>query len=342
MFHHQRTKLRSPLLGLLMILAMFAAYHIFPITQKLRQVLYNDRQYAEYSVSGNAEPTDVFKTRGKTFTERRLEGLLSRGPKGWFSLKCDKNKPLRRTSISTSAGNLTYYIYDTASEDLSATKRALKGWFYEKKEIAKFLDVSGELPLIDVGANLGLVTLQAAMQRRQVVALEPVDQNVIRLCRAVLDFGHAPLVKVIQNAASSEEGNVTLAMGSQSRRTMYEVTGKKKWGYGRTDAYAIHLDRLLEILPFKRAALKIDVEGHEGHVLAGAEKLFQEVDIPVVWLEWMHVKKKPQYGGEFIIQFMSNRRMEPFNLMTGELISHDKFLQWPKTVLWKRADAALT
>ncbi|XP_076455360.1 uncharacterized protein LOC143289967 [Babylonia areolata] len=336
----RRTDPRGPILGLLLILAGFTVYRSLLLLCPQSHPIVYERQSADSPPNCHPDHGGRFGIGNRTFTELRLEGLevlLSRGPKGWFRVNCDQNKQLRKVSISASAGNLSFYIYNTASEDSSATKRAIGGWYFEQDEIAKFLSVSGHLPLIDVGANLGLVALQAAMQRRQVVALEPINQNAIRLCRSVLDFGHAPLVQVIRNAVSSEEGNVTLAMASPAGRTRYEVTRTKTWGYEPTNAYAIHLDRLLEILPFKRAALKIDVESHEGHVLAGAEQLFQEVDIPLVWMEWIHVKNKPNYGGVFIIQFMRKLDMVPFNLMTGEQLSMDSFLQWPFSVLWKRA-----
>lgn len=265
----------------------------------------------------------------------RLGVLASRNSSGWFSVNCNRSVHLRQVSIPAHAGDLTFYVYNSASEDGTATSRALQGWYFEKNEIGKFLDVSRDLPLIDVGANLGLVALQAAKQGRQVVALEPIPQNALRLCRSVLDFGHAPLVHVIQNAVSSEEGKVTLAMPNPKARTQYEVM-KNGRGHGSTTVDSIWLDRVLDILPFKVAALKIDVESHEGHVLAAADKLFHEVDIPVVWMEWEHVKSKQEYGGAYIIQFMERHHMVPYNLMSGKRLSSDSFLKWPFSVLWRR------
>ncbi|XP_076464692.1 uncharacterized protein LOC143296554 [Babylonia areolata] len=208
---------------------------------------------------------------------------------------------------------------------------ALNGYYVERMLMAKFVNLSRDLPLIDVGGNLGIVTLQAALQGRQVVAVEPIPENALRLCRAVVDFGHAHLVHVMQNAASSQEGNVTLAMDRPKGRARYGVIRSETWGYEQTAAYAIHLDRLLELIPFRTAALKIDVESHEGHVLAGAERLFQEVDIPIVWMEWEHVKRRPEYGGAFIVQFMQRHNLVPCDLMSGLRLPTENYRNWPRT-----------
>ena len=81
---------------------------------------------------------------------------------------------------------------------------------------------------------------------------------------------------------------------------------------------------------------QIDVESHEGHVIAGSEKLFQEVEIPFVWMEWEHVRRNVEYGAKFIIDFMRKHNMEPFNLMSGERLEEADFKEWPLTVLWKK------
>ncbi|KAL8589729.1 hypothetical protein ACOMHN_027237 [Nucella lapillus] len=266
--------------------------------------------------------------------------LASRTPQGWSAVPCDRLRKFRRHSVTTSIGKLTMYVYDSFAQDTLLSVQFLKGSFFERGEMQQFLTLSRDLPLIDVGGNLGLVTLQAALQGRQMVSVEPIPENAARLCRSVLDFGHASLVRVIRNAVSSAEGNVTLAIGDlgANARSQYEMSRARGWGHDATTVHAITLDRLLELpLPFHRAALKIDVESHEGHVLAGAERLFQEVDIPLVWMEWQHVKGRQQYGGLYILRFMATRSFRPYNLMTGQPLPARDYLSWPFTVLWRKS-----
>ncbi|XP_025106428.1 uncharacterized protein LOC112571567 [Pomacea canaliculata] len=262
--------------------------------------------------------------------------LMSRDEKGWRKLNCAPSKHFRPINFPTEIGNLTFYGFMSAEYDRTVTAKALNGSIFEKKEIESFLTLSRDLPLIDVGANVGLVALQAALQKRTVVAIEPIAANALRLCRSVLDFGHAGLVHVIQNAVSSREGHVTLATQAANTSTLFTVNeAGRQFTHDLTLAYAIKLDRILEMLPFRRAALKIDVESHEGHVLAGSRDLLKTLDVPLVWMEWEHVKGRATFGGQFVVDFMTARNFRPHHVISGELLEGD-FMSWPFTVLWRR------
>ena len=139
-------------------------------------------------------------------------GVLSmRNATGWASVECNTSSSYKLVQLPSKFGNLSVYVYDSILDDLSTTTLLLKGEIPEQQEIEAFLQLSEHLPLLDVGANLGTVALQAALQRRHVVALEPVLSNAQRLCRASLDFGLHPYLHVLLNAASDHEGEVTLA-----------------------------------------------------------------------------------------------------------------------------------
>ena len=192
-------------------------------------------------------------------------GLLSsRNSTQWTRLSCNESASFRLVKLPTKLGTLSMYVYDSMMADLSITSWALKGQIPEKEEIEQFLELSEDLPLIDVGSNLGTVALQAAMQKRQVVALEPVYSNAQRLCRSALDFGLDPFLHVLLNAASASEGEVTLAMDYFREMARFSVQGMpgKQPGYDPVTTYAILLDRLLEVLPFQQAALKVFYEIH--------------------------------------------------------------------------------
>ena len=176
--------------------------------------------------------------------------------KNWTRLNCDPHVPLRHVSLSTGLRNLTFYIYDSAEDDFTVTQRSILGNMLEKREIEQFLNLSKPLPLIDVGANLGLVALQAAKQGRQVVAVEPILGNALRLCRSAEDFLPDPsLMRVVRNAVSSAEGNVSLFSPGGRGSTHFKVglPGKA----GGSVVQAIRLERLLEVVSFKTAALKV-------------------------------------------------------------------------------------
>ncbi|PVD25328.1 hypothetical protein C0Q70_15828 [Pomacea canaliculata] len=287
-------------------------------------------------VTENIRLLPVASVETQPITTDNNSVLMSRDEKGWRRLNCGPSKLFRPISLSTDIGNLTFYGFLSAEYDRTVPERALKGRMFEKKEIESFLTLSRDLPLIDVGANVGLVALQAALQKRTVVAIEPIAANALRLCRSVLDFGHAGLVHVIQNAVSSREGHVTLATQAANTSTLFTVNeAGRQFTHDLTLAYAIKLDRILEMLPFRRAALKIDVESHEGHVLEGSRDLWKTLDVPLVWMEWQHVKGRATFGGQFVVDFMTARNFRPHHVISGKLLEGD-FMSWPFTVLWRR------
>ncbi|KAL8619642.1 hypothetical protein ACOMHN_019697 [Nucella lapillus] len=325
--------------GILIVMAMYTILHPFCPSYLNAYPSNRDAQHEGSETLTAAIPVGSRKSKAKKpkVSLEQLGVLASKTASGWSSKTCDSNRKFQHVSFPAAVGNLTFYVYDSADEDNTFTKQALSGWYYERDEMARFVNLSRDLPLIDVGGNLGLVALQAALQGRQVVSVEPIPENALRLCRSVIDFGHKSLVHVIQNAASSQEGTVSLAMDRPKGRARYGVQLKShKFKYEATVAYSILLDSLLDFLPFKRAALKIDVESHEGHVLAGAHKLFKEVDIPLVWMEWEGVKDSPGYGAAYVMSFMRSHGMEPHHLMTGQPLPADKFSTWPRTVLWRK------
>ena len=69
-------------------------------------------------------------------------------------------------------------------------------------------------------------------------------------------------------------------------------------------------------------------------MLAGSERLFQQLYTPLVWLEWEHVKHLPQYGATFILDFMRMHHMTPHDVITTEELSENDVTDWPATVLW--------
>jgi len=125
---------------------------------------------------------------------------------------------------------------------------------------------------IDVGANIGLHTMAAARAMRgigTIVSFEPFERTAMHLGRAVAINGHEAIVRVVQAAASDAPGQRKLYLGPTSghhslhkfqddaslgRSVMIEVTTLDA---SLGDVGAVDL-------------LKIDVEGAELEVLAGA------------------------------------------------------------------------
>jgi FkbM family methyltransferase len=135
--------------------------------------------------------------------------------------------------------------------------------------------------VIDVGANLGFLTLEFARwvcDGGKVIAIEPETVNYGRLCRAVVKAGLTHLVDTVQAAAAETGGEVGLIVNRGH-------PGDHRIGDGGVRVPAVTIDGLLAAKGWPRVSLiKIDVQGSESRVLAGAEETLQALH-PALFIE---------------------------------------------------------
>lgn len=63
--------------------------------------------------------------------------------------------------------------------------------------------------MVDVGANVGMASFAAAVMGFQVLAFEPVFENLQRICDGIYLNRVGDLVTVFEAAASDRPGNIT-------------------------------------------------------------------------------------------------------------------------------------
>ena len=135
--------------------------------------------------------------------------------------------------------------------------------------------------VIDVGANIGLSTILLARTAERVIAFEPSPPNVAFL-RRNLERNEIKNVEIHAAAVSSEPGMLRFHVaqfGAGSHVvTMGHVSGNT---IDTVDVPAVTLDGTdLPLIAF----IKIDAEGHEPNVLAGARLLLAR-NRPLVYTE---------------------------------------------------------
>lgn len=138
--------------------------------------------------------------------------------------------------------------------------------------------------VVDVGANIGFFSLRFARwvgPVGQVIAIEPETRNIDSLRRRVARAGLSDVVTCVQAAAADRPGQLRLA------RNPGHPGDHHLADYGEPVA-AVTLDDLVTEDPRPVTLVKIDVQGAESMVLAGARHLierhrpalFVEVDEP--------------------------------------------------------------
>jgi FkbM family methyltransferase len=143
---------------------------------------------------------------------------------------------------------------------------------------------------VDVGANVGFWSIPAALQagsEGRVVAFEPNPWAVARLRRnTALNAGRALAPVELRDVAVGEEPrelelfSYDLEAGA-SQATLQRGAVEAE----RPERVTVSVERLDDAIDARIDVLKIDVEGHEAAVLAGASRLFAEAPPRLVVLE---------------------------------------------------------
>ena len=139
---------------------------------------------------------------------------------------------------------------------------------------------------VDVGANIGYYVCHALQSNPEcrVVAIEPLPANLRYLLRNVKANGWDHRCEIMPIAVSSEPAVVSL-FGAGTGASL--VRG---WnGAPDSSALLVPANTLSNILADRfanqRCLIMIDVEGHEGAVIAGAQSLLTRVPKPIWFVE---------------------------------------------------------
>jgi FkbM family methyltransferase len=136
--------------------------------------------------------------------------------------------------------------------------------------------------IVDVGANVGLHCL-AWSRLAPVVALEPAPETFARLNANVAANGLQERVRTLRTAAADTVGEVDFFVASDSGFSSLKNTQHAPIRE-RITVPCTTLDALAAELPGPVGLLKIDVEGLERTVIAGATELLRR-DRPVLMVE---------------------------------------------------------
>ena len=194
--------------------------------------------------------------------------------------------------------------------------------FWEKEpETLAWIDSMrpGEI-LYDIGANIGIYTLYAAARGIQVVAVEPVLENYMRLVQNI-ELNHFKNVIPIYGACGYHIPNeifdelfienITIgASGSQLKTEAWANTTTLGGRLRKVPLY--NLDDLSSALGLHHDHIKVDVDGQEKKIVLGFYGIF--------YTKSVLVEINPEaWPIEEAIRIMSNFRMVPdtqFNLMS--------------------------
>ena len=136
---------------------------------------------------------------------------------------------------------------------------------------------------VDIGANVGIYTIFALDLGAKVIACEPDPHNYQRILEHLKLNGYD--AEVLNVAVADRAGILRLTQGLDSYNHL--VLGGEELERA-IEVSAMPLD---DILGERRVAgVKIDVEGAERLVMAGAERALSEQRIGLIQLEWSELQ----------------------------------------------------
>lgn len=181
---------------------------------------------------------------------------------------------------------------------------------------------------IDVGANIGLMTLYASRivgVSGNVVSIEPNPETMSILIENV-NQNNCTNVHFVKDAVGSELGEAMIYPNWNINRGGASLINRSNSQNG----YNVTVKTLSNILAEKKIIpnmIKIDVEGFELEVLKGAKDLFKQEIKPILILEVS--KERTTSGGDFeaIHSFLSSLEGYKFFKTRGSKESKDNLIE---------------
>jgi FkbM family methyltransferase len=171
-----------------------------------------------------------------------------------------------------------------------------RGQFYEPEVAAVFnRAIQPGDTVLDVGANVGIFTIQAAAlagPAGHVVAFEPASANLRRLA-ANLALNDLTNITVVDRPVSDQIGEVTFHLSGDDpgRHSLWNPAAHPDDQNSRAEPRSVAMTTTTIDAELARLHLgpprviKIDTEGAEHRVLAGAINLLTEFEIPYIVAE---------------------------------------------------------
>jgi FkbM family methyltransferase len=141
--------------------------------------------------------------------------------------------------------------------------------------------------ILDIGANLGLFALlmRNVLPDRRIVAFEPAPSTFAALSSNVAGNG-ATNIECHQVAVSDHDGTVSFVIREHARANSSIGTSALNRGATSVEVPCITLDRFAAEARIERIALlKVDVEGFEAAVFAGANRVLSTLRPQLVYFE---------------------------------------------------------
>jgi FkbM family methyltransferase len=153
------------------------------------------------------------------------------------------------------------------------------------KCIADFpTSISAGTVAFDIGANHGSYSVEMAKKFSKVYAFEPEATNFATLTGNLKDYENTiPVNKAISDVSGTATLTPSSNPGGHSISPLVRL--ETKWGHEAAKSYevpAITIDDFCDEIGTKPSLIKMDIEGAENFVFAGAKKLLSSHKLSII------------------------------------------------------------
>ncbi|XP_067661754.1 uncharacterized protein [Haliotis asinina] len=291
-------------------------------------------------------------TREERMRRSLKDTEISAGPRGmasvytWNGYKwkrlpdfCSYMETKNCHRLVSPSGDTPIFLHDV-KDDIWISGYIAKTGLWEPQNLNVILEqlrLDSNMGFIDLGSHVGAFSLSVAKAGRQVISVDPLPSNIRNLCQSV-EYGQlSAQITLILNALSNTRQDVTFSFtsGNIAATEMRTPKDTSVSGFCKRPliAHSLTLDDILPFVKFDRAFMKIDVESMEFEVISGGKKLFNQIDVKGILMEWEHTKESPKATKLIdLLQGMGYKAFSPFNQGHPLLVSEYK--NWTYDVIW--------
>ncbi|ESP05591.1 hypothetical protein LOTGIDRAFT_228109 [Lottia gigantea] len=166
------------------------------------------------------------------------------------------------------------------------------------QEFQRALVACPQCGVLDLGSNLGVYSLTAAHYGRQVLAVEPLLENIRPFHKSVQINDFNEQIVLLRNAVSDRHGymEVKYPVPPNNLGAVYaehvDYKMAMKDNIGTNIVRAITLEDLKFVVDFKSVILKIDLQGMEHSVFKNSMGFFDQRDVPYIFMHWQYDEYK--------------------------------------------------
>lgn len=200
--------------------------------------------------------------------------------------------------------------------------KTLKADNKEKDFFAFMAEIHTDGDLMDVGANIGIMTYHLAKRfpDRKVMAIEPMPEN-FSVLKSVVERNKLNNVELVPVAVGEKKENMEMVLPKNGKVKMQGLAhvvheSIDEWNEG--DKFDVLCERLDDIAGERKiAGIKMDVENFEYFALKGGEAMIDR-DRPVIYLELWENKNR-----DLCFEFLRLKHYKIYVTINGALVPFD-------------------